>query len=313
VTAHERTRKHRTLLEHYQAAVREGRFAFPLSELLGFRLTEVEPGYAVVDLECKEHHSNPMGSLHGGVLCAIADTAMGIAHASMLSEGESSTTTELKINFLRPVRQGKLRAIGKVIKHGKTLTVLESVVLDEEGQLVARASSTCDAARRAGRLHRPFAIMVSVPPPLTRFRHRGDRELRAVIGLEVHISSPRKPKSIAVVHNWRPSQHQCLSRLPRTTGALPVLNRRAVEMAIKRAWRSAAALTRLTPGTQNYFYPDLPKGYESRSMTSSLSGHIEIISTGREAHRNHPGSLEDDAGKSLHEGSRIRTGTHTST
>jgi uncharacterized protein (TIGR00369 family) len=137
----------RTLLERYQAAVQQGKFSFPLSELIGFRLTEVEPGYAAVDLECTQQHYNPTGSLHGGVLCAIADTAMGIAHASLLNEGESSTTTELKINFLRPVRQGKLRAMGRVIKHGKTLTVIESDVVDEEGQLVARALSTCMTLR----------------------------------------------------------------------------------------------------------------------------------------------------------------------
>lgn len=139
--------KYRTLIDRYREAVREGAYAFPLSELLGFHLVEVDPGRAVIELESKEHHMNPMGTLHGGVIATIADTSMGIAHGSMLQEGESSTTVELKISFLRPFWTGKLRAIGKVVKHGKTLTVLESDVLDPDNRLVARASSTCMTLR----------------------------------------------------------------------------------------------------------------------------------------------------------------------
>jgi uncharacterized protein (TIGR00369 family) len=142
-----KTHKHRTFLDRYREAVRDGAYAFPLSELLGFRLVEVEPGHAVIELESREHHHNPMGTLHGGVLSTIADTSMGVAHSSTLKEGESSTTIELKINFVRPVWHGKLRAIGKVVKQGKTVTLLESDVLDEKGRLVARASSTCMTLR----------------------------------------------------------------------------------------------------------------------------------------------------------------------
>ena len=62
-----------------------------MSELLGFHLIHVEPGEAVVELEARDHHYNPMGTLHGGVLATIADTSMGIAHSSLLPEGESGT------------------------------------------------------------------------------------------------------------------------------------------------------------------------------------------------------------------------------
>lgn len=136
-----------TLLDHYREAVRNGSYAFPLSELLGFHLIEVEPGSALIELEAREHHFNPMGTLHGGVLATIADTSMGIAHGSLLGEGESSTTIEMKINFLRPFWHGKLRAAGKAVKHGRSLTYLESEVHDEDGTLIARASSTCMTLR----------------------------------------------------------------------------------------------------------------------------------------------------------------------
>ncbi|MCW5978094.1 MAG: PaaI family thioesterase [Bryobacteraceae bacterium] len=141
------TRKYKTLLEKYQDAARRGTYAFPLSRLIGFQLLEVAPGRAVIELQSGEQHLNPMGTLHGGVLSTIADTSMGIAHGSMLVEGETSTTIELKINFLRPVWNGRLRAIGRVVKHGKTLTLLESDVLDQQDRLVARASSTCMTLR----------------------------------------------------------------------------------------------------------------------------------------------------------------------
>lgn len=84
-----------------------------------------------------------MGSLHGGILCDIADAAMGIAFASTLAAGESFTTVELKINFLRPVREAQLRAEGRVIQRGRTVGYLECDVTDENGKLIAKSNSTC--------------------------------------------------------------------------------------------------------------------------------------------------------------------------
>lgn len=110
---------------------------------MGFRVTAIEPGEAVIEMQAGPEHANPNGVLHGGVLCTIADSAMGIAHATTLGEGEAATTLELKINFLRPVWRSRLRAVGKVIKRGKTISLVECDVTDETGRLVARASSTC--------------------------------------------------------------------------------------------------------------------------------------------------------------------------
>ena len=119
----------------------------PIAALLGFTLSAVAPGQAVVELAADRQHANPMGTLHGGVLCDIADAAMGIAYASTLAEGESFATVEMKINFLKPVWKTKLRAIGRLVKAGKSLGFLECDITDDQQSLVARASSTCMTLR----------------------------------------------------------------------------------------------------------------------------------------------------------------------
>ena len=119
----------------------------PIAALIGFTLSAVSPGEAVIELAAGRQHANPMGALHGGVLCDIADAAMGIAYASTLAEGETFATVELKINFLKPVWAAKLRATGRIIKRGKTLGFVECDITDEEQSLVARASSTCMTLR----------------------------------------------------------------------------------------------------------------------------------------------------------------------
>lgn len=119
----------------------------PVARLIGFQLTSVRHGESVIELEASDTHSNPMGTLHGGILCDIADAAMGIAFASTLEEDESFTTLELKINFLRPVWKEKLRATGKMVKRGKSVGMVECDVTNSEGALVARSSSTCMVLR----------------------------------------------------------------------------------------------------------------------------------------------------------------------
>lgn len=121
----------------------------PIASLIGFTLTEVEPGRAVIVLDAERRHANPMGTVHGGLLCEIADAAMGIAYAATLDEGETFTTLELKINFLKPVRTGRLVATGRVVKSGHTVGLVECDVLDDKERLVARASSTCMTLRGA--------------------------------------------------------------------------------------------------------------------------------------------------------------------
>jgi uncharacterized protein (TIGR00369 family) len=115
----------------------------PISRLLGFIIKAIEPGHAVFEMQADERHHNPMGTLHGGIYCDLADAAMGYAYAATLAEGESFTTVELKINFLRSVRRGTLTAEARVVKAGSTLGYVECDVKDEAGKLIARAASTC--------------------------------------------------------------------------------------------------------------------------------------------------------------------------
>jgi uncharacterized protein (TIGR00369 family) len=119
----------------------------PIATLLGFHLTSIEPGQAIFEFEATERHANPMGTLHGGILCTIADSAMGMAYASLLEAGESFTTLEMKINFLKPVWQARLRAIGRVIKNGRSIGLVECDILDEQDTLIAHAISTCMTLR----------------------------------------------------------------------------------------------------------------------------------------------------------------------
>src|SRR5712691_12529135 len=132
-----------TMYENIQRVVRGELPPAPVATLIGFKLVSARPGEAVVELQADERHANPMGTLHGGVLCDIADAAMGIAYACALEEGESFTTIEMKINFLKPVWNARLKAVGRVVKKGRTVGLVECDVTDEKKHLVARASSTC--------------------------------------------------------------------------------------------------------------------------------------------------------------------------
>jgi uncharacterized protein (TIGR00369 family) len=125
-----------------------------VAKLVGFEIDEIADGRAVGHLEAGPQHANPMGTLHGGILCDLADAAMGIAFTTTLGPDESFTTLELKINFLRPFWTGRLRAEAEVVNRGKTVGLVECSVADERQRLIAKASSTCliltgeQAARR---------------------------------------------------------------------------------------------------------------------------------------------------------------------
>ena len=101
-------------------------------------------------LEAEERHSNPMGTIHGGVIGDVADAAMGMAYFSTLEEGESFTTLELKVNFIRPFWTGTLLAHGRVVHRGRTVGLTECDVVDVDGRLIARASSDVHGAARRG-------------------------------------------------------------------------------------------------------------------------------------------------------------------
>jgi uncharacterized protein (TIGR00369 family) len=135
-----------------QEKVTRGRL--PVAELVGFRITEAADGRAVADFEAGPQHANLNGTLHGGILCDVSDAAMGLAFATTIEGDHSFTTIELKINYFRPVWKARLRAEARVVRCGKTVGYIECDITDEQGRLVAKASSTCmvlEGNRAAGR------------------------------------------------------------------------------------------------------------------------------------------------------------------
>jgi len=118
-----------------------------VARLIGFEVKEIGDRRATVGLAAGPQHANPMGTLHGGILCDIADAAMGIAFASTLAPDESFTTVELKINFFRPLWRAQLRAEGTGVQRGRTIGYVECNITDEENRLVAKAASTCMVLR----------------------------------------------------------------------------------------------------------------------------------------------------------------------
>ena len=119
----------------------------PVAELIGFERLSFGEGKCTMSLEAGPQHANPMGTLHGGILCDLADGAMGMAFFTTCQEGETFTTLELKINFLRPFWTGTLLAHGRVVSRGKTVGMAECDIVDENDRLIAKASSTVMALR----------------------------------------------------------------------------------------------------------------------------------------------------------------------
>jgi uncharacterized protein (TIGR00369 family) len=112
-------------------------------ETLGARIVEAEPGRVVLELVAGPQHRHGGGVVQGGVITQIADAAMGMSLATLQPDGIWNTTIELKINFVRPAIEGRLRAVGRMVQMRQTLLFGEADVFDQSGRLVARASSTC--------------------------------------------------------------------------------------------------------------------------------------------------------------------------
>lgn len=123
--------------------LRKDRNPAPVAKLTGFQLTRFESGVARIEMDADNRHHNPMGVVHGGVLCDLADAAMGVAFAGSLEEGESFVTLQLSANYLQSIQEGRLVATGRVVEKGETSGHAEAEVVDTDGRLVARFSSTC--------------------------------------------------------------------------------------------------------------------------------------------------------------------------
>lgn len=130
--------------------VRRGELPQPaIARLLDFEVTTAKEGEAVAVIHADERLANPMGTLHGGVICDIADAAMGCALASTLAANESFTTIELKANYFKPIWNARLEARARIVRRTRSLAYIECDVVDDDGSLVARTSSTCMVLRDA--------------------------------------------------------------------------------------------------------------------------------------------------------------------
>lgn len=121
----------------------EGQAVVPISKLIGFNMVSFEYGKAVFKMKADQKHHNPMGTIHGGIYCDIADAAMGLAFYSTLQEGETFGTINFQINFLKTLRKSELRAEGYLVKKGKSIGFLEAKIYDSDNELVATAQSSC--------------------------------------------------------------------------------------------------------------------------------------------------------------------------
>ncbi len=119
----------------------------PVATLIGFEMVSIDLGRSVFELQAGPQHANPMGTLHGGIVCDVADAALGTAMASTLEDSESFTTLDLTVKFLKPVWNGRIRATAQAVKRTRSLGLLECEVTDAEGSLVARVYSTCMVLR----------------------------------------------------------------------------------------------------------------------------------------------------------------------
>ncbi|KJE20769.1 hypothetical protein FF36_04895 [Frankia torreyi] len=133
----------------FLTAMRDGHIPPPpISRLFDFRPVEVARGDVVFTCQPDESAYNPIGLVHGGLLCTILDTAAACAVQTTLDAGVAYTSIEIKVNYLRPVRiaagrPNRLTAHGWTTRPGRRVAFAEGDVRDDDGKIVATASSSC--------------------------------------------------------------------------------------------------------------------------------------------------------------------------
>lgn len=117
----------------------------PIAESFDFLLTEIENGRAVFEGEPHAKFYNPLGTIHGGFICTLLDSAMACAIHSTLEAGRGSTSVEIKVNFVRPIfeKTGALKAVGEVVNAGRQIASAEGKLIGADGKLYAHGTTTC--------------------------------------------------------------------------------------------------------------------------------------------------------------------------
>ena len=116
---------------------------FPLRRFLGMELSGDEPGVGYAHVDIGPDHLNPNGVVHGAVLFALVDTAMGKSTMSVIDEpGRYCASIEVSLRFIRPAVDGRITATASVVKRGRSVVHLDSRVVEGDGRLVATAAGT---------------------------------------------------------------------------------------------------------------------------------------------------------------------------
>jgi uncharacterized protein (TIGR00369 family) len=129
----------------YVQAVRRGEIPMsPMLQLLDIHGHEAQSGHALFTVTPQAFHLNPMGMAHGGLACALLDTAMAVAVISMLPRGVGYVTLEIKVNFIKPMTpdRGELRAEGHALHVGSRTGTAEGKIVDQAGTLYAHGTTT---------------------------------------------------------------------------------------------------------------------------------------------------------------------------
>ena len=113
----------------------------PFLDFLGIQIIEAKEGASLAHIQVLHGLMNPANTVHGGIVCSLADSAMGQALKSLYPPGTGISTVELKINYLRAVKTGVMECRARVVHQGRRFIMLEADITNE-GRLIAKASST---------------------------------------------------------------------------------------------------------------------------------------------------------------------------
>lgn len=132
--------------ERHYAEIRQRFSRVGAVRMFGMKVAKLRPGRATLTLDTRPRHSHPQG-VHGGVLAALADTALAMAIFTRLPPAAWISTVEMKINYLAPHQRGRLRADARVLRQGKRLAVGEVEIRNSAGKLVAKSLLTYSIRR----------------------------------------------------------------------------------------------------------------------------------------------------------------------
>jgi len=117
--------------------------SIPFLRLMGLELLDHGPGWARMRFHIRPEHLNYLNSLHGGVICSLIDSVAYFALRPLLSQDLPLPTMEMKVNFLRPMREGWIIGEAEALHAGKRVMVAQVRVTDDEGQLSAFGTVSC--------------------------------------------------------------------------------------------------------------------------------------------------------------------------